>query len=87
MAYQCERRTEHGKRYIGRSLRQIIIGVSLFLALQAITKVLKYSKLRLAPKQDLFHAPSSIKNGDSSICLIKWRTDARGSPNPTLERA
>ena len=42
MAYQCERRTGHDNfitLYNGRSLRQIIIGVSLFLAFQAIRKV------------------------------------------------
>ena len=46
---------------IGRSLRQIVIDVSLFLAFQAIRKKLKYAKFRLAPKPDLFHAPSYIK--------------------------
>ena len=40
---------------IGRSLRQIIIGVSLFLAFHAIRKRQKYVKFR-APNQDLFHA-------------------------------
>ena len=46
---------------IGRSLRQIIIGVSLFLEFLAIRKSEKYGKIRLVPKQDLFHASSSIK--------------------------
>ena len=53
---------------IGRSLYQIIVGVSLFFVFQAIRKSLKYAKFRLAPNQDLFHALSSIKNGDCSIC-------------------
>ena len=37
--------------------------------------------------KDLFHARSSISDGDSGICGIKWRTDSRDSPNFTLERA
>ena len=37
--------------------------------------------------QDLFHARSNIKNGESGVCGIKWRNDARDSPNLTLERA
>ena len=53
---------------IGRSSRQIIIGFSSFLAFQAIRKSLKYVKFRLAPKQVLFHAPSSVNDGDSGIC-------------------
>ena len=52
----------------GRSLRQFIIGVSLFLAFQAIRKSLKYVKFRSAPNQDMFHARSSIRDGDSGIC-------------------
>ena len=52
----------------GRSLRQIMFGVSLFLVFQAIRKILKFVKFRSAPKRDLFHVPSSIKDGDSSIC-------------------
>ena len=52
----------------GRSLRQLIIGVSLFLALQAIRKSKKYVKFRLIPNQDLFHARSSIRDGDAGIC-------------------
>ena len=51
----------------GMSSRQLIIGVSLFLAFQAFRK--KYVKFRLSPNQDLFHAPrSSIRDGDSGIC-------------------
>ena len=37
--------------------------------------------------QGLFHARSSIRDDDSGICWIKWRTNARDSPNLTLERA
>ena len=71
----------------GRSLRQLIIGVSLFLAFEAIRKSEQYVKFRLAQSQDLLHAHSVIMDGDSGICRIKWRTDARDSPNLTLERA
>ena len=49
----------------GRSLRQLIIGVSLFLAFQAIRKSLKYVKFRLTTNQDLFQARSSVKFGES----------------------
>ena len=52
----------------GRSLRQLIIGVSLLLSLQAIRKSLKYVKFRLTTNQDLFHARSSIRDGDYCIC-------------------
>ena len=69
----------------GRSLR-LIIGVSLFLAFQAIRKSKKYVKFRLTPNQDLLHARSCFTDGDSGICRIKWTTDARDSPNLTLER-
>ena len=49
----------------GRSLRQLVIGVSLFLAFQAIRKSLKYVKLRLTTNQDLFQARSSVRFGES----------------------
>ena len=49
----------------GRGLRQLIIGVSFFLAFQAIRKSLKYVKLRLTTNQDLFQARSSVKFGES----------------------
>ena len=49
----------------GRSLRQLIIGVSLLLAFQAIRKSLKYVKFRLTANQDLFQARSSVKFGES----------------------
>ena len=52
----------------GKSLRQLIIGVSLLLAFLAIRKSEKYVKFRLTTNQDLFHARSSIRNGDSDIC-------------------
>ena len=51
-----------------KSLRQFIIGVSLFLAFEAIMKSLKYVKIRLTTNQDLFHARSSIRGGDHDIC-------------------
>ena len=50
----------------GRSLRQLIVRVSFFLAFQAIRK--KYVKFRLTTNQDLFHALSSIRDGDYGIC-------------------
>ena len=49
----------------GRSLRQLIIGVSLFLAFQAIRKSLKYVKFRLTTNEDLFQARSSVKFSES----------------------
>ena len=52
----------------GRSLRQLIIGVSLFLAFRAVRKSSKYVKFRLTTNQDLFHARFSIRDGDSGIC-------------------
>ena len=52
----------------GRSLRQLIIGVSLLLAFLGIRKSEKYVKFRLTTNQDLFHARSSIRDGDSDIC-------------------
>ena len=52
----------------GRSLRQLIIGVSLFLSFQAIRKSYKYVKFTLTINQDLFHARSSIRDGDYGIC-------------------
>ena len=39
-----------------RSLRQLIIRVSVFLAFQATRKSLKYVKFRLTTNQDLFQA-------------------------------
>ena len=51
----------------GRSLRQLIIGVSFFLAFQAIGKSSKCVKFRLTTNQDLFHAHSSIRDGDYGI--------------------
>ena len=61
----------------------MLVGSLHFKLLEKVTNT--YVKFRLVPKQDLLHAPSSIKYGDSSICWIKWRTDARHSPNLTLE--
>ena len=52
----------------GSSLRQLIIGVNLFLAFQAIRKSLKYVKFRSTPNHDLFVARSAITDGDSCIC-------------------
>ena len=55
----------------GRSLKQLIISVSLFPAFQTIRKSVKF-RLQINDK-DLFHACSSIKDGDYGICQIKWR--------------
>ena len=51
-----------------RSLREFIIDVSLFLAFQAFRKSYKYVKFRLTTNQDMFHARSSIRDGDYGIC-------------------
>ena len=48
----------------GRSFRQLIIGVSFFLAFQAVRKILKYVKFRLTTNQDLLQARSSVKFGE-----------------------
>ena len=53
-----------------RSLRQLIIGVSFFLAFQAIRKNLKYVKFRLRTNQDLFQARSSVKFGESLSSVL-----------------
>ena len=47
---------------------------------------LKCVKFRSTPNQDLLHTRSGITDGDSGICRIKWRTDARDSTNLALER-
>ena len=52
----------------GRSLKQVFIRVSWFLVFQAIRKSKKYVEFNLTPSQDLFHAPSSVKDGESDIC-------------------
>ena len=52
----------------GRSFRQLIIGVSFFLVFLAIRKSLKYVKFRLTTNEDLFHARSSVRDGDYGIC-------------------
>ena len=54
----------------GRSLRPLIIGVSFFLAFQAIRKSLKYVKFRLTTNRDLFQARSSVKFGESLASVL-----------------
>ena len=54
----------------GRSLIQLIIGVSLFLAFQAIRKSLKYVKFRLTTNQDLFQAHSCVRFGESLASVL-----------------
>ena len=72
----------------GRSLRQLIVGVSLFLAFQTIRKSQKYDKFILTPNQDLLHARSFIRDGAlSSVELSGELSDARDSPDLTLELA
>ena len=53
-----------------RSLRQLITGVSVFLAFQGIRKSLKCVKLRLTTNQDLFQACSSVKSGESLASVL-----------------
>ena len=54
----------------GSSLRQLIIGVSLFLAFQAIRKSSKYVKFRLTANQGLFQSRSSVKVGESLASVL-----------------
>ena len=54
----------------GRSFRQLIIGVSFFLAFQVIRKSLKYVKFRLTTNQDFFQACSSVKFGESLASVL-----------------
>ena len=54
----------------GRSLRQLIVGVSFFLAFQAIRKSLKCVKFRFTTNQDLFQARSSVKFGESLASVL-----------------
>ena len=54
----------------GRSLRQLIIGVSFFFTFQAIRKSLKYVKFRLTTNQDLLQAHSSVKFGKSLASVL-----------------
>ena len=53
-----------------RSLGQLIIGVSFFLAFQAIRKSLKYGKFRLTTNQHLFQVCSSVKFGESLASVL-----------------
>ena len=72
MAYQCESGPDMINTTLDnrRSLRQRIIGVSLFLAFQAIRKSLKYVKFRLTTNQVLFQACSSVKFGESLAAVL-----------------
>ena len=54
-----------------RTLRQLIVGVSFFVAFQAIWKSLKYVKFRLTTNQDLFQARSSVKFGESLASVLQ----------------
>ena len=55
----------------GRSLRQLIVSVSFFLAFQTVRKSLKYVKFRLATNQDLFQACSNVKFGESLVSVLR----------------
>ena len=55
-----------------RSLRQVIIGVSFFLAFQAIRKSLKYVKFRLKTNQNLLQARSTVKFGESLASVFHF---------------
>ena len=70
----------------GKGSKLILLCVNLFLVLQTVGKSLNF-ELKLTPNQDLCHARSIIKDGESGICRIKWRTDARDSPILIPERA
>ena len=54
----------------GRSLGQLIIGVSFFLAFQDIRKSLRYVKFRLTTNQDMLQARFSVKFGESLGSVI-----------------
>ena len=54
----------------GRSLMQLIIGVSFFLAFQSIRNSLKYVMFRSTTNQDLFPARSSVKFGESLASIL-----------------
>ena len=56
----------------GRSLRQLIICVSFFIAFEAIRKSLNYVKFRLTTNQDLFQACSSVKFGESLASVLHF---------------
>ena len=70
-----------------RSLRQLIIGVSLLLAFQAIMKSLKYVKFILTTNQELFQARSSVKFGESLASVLHLVQQMSESPSLILERA
>ena len=70
-----------------KSLRRLIIGVSLFLAFQAIRKSSKYVKFRLTTNQDLLQARSSVKFGESLASVLHLIQQMPVSPSLTLERA
>ena len=71
----------------GRSLRQLIIGVSLFLAFQAIRKSEKYVKFRLTTNQELFQARSTVKFDESLASVLHLTHQMSESPSLILERA
>ena len=71
----------------GRNLRNVIIGVSLFLAFQAIRKSKKYVKFRLTTNQDLCQARSSVKFRECLASVLHLIQQTPESPSLILERA
>ena len=70
-----------------RSLRELIIGVSLLLAFQAIMKSLKYVKFRSTINQELFQARSSVKFGESLASVLHLIQQMSESLSLILEQA
>ena len=71
-----------------RSIRQLIIGVSLFLSFKAINKILKYVKFRLTTNQDLSQVRSSVRFGESLASVLHLiQQMPESSPCLILERA
>ena len=69
----------------GRSLRQLIISVSFFLAFQAIRKSIKYVKFRLKTNQDLFQAHSSVKFSEPIASVLHLIQQMSESPSNEYE--
>ena len=65
----------------GRTLRQLITGVSFFLAFQTIRKILKYVKFRSTTNQNLFQDRSSVKFGESLASVLHLKDTIITIPN------
>ena len=66
---------------------KFLFSVSFFIVFQAIIKAKNMLTSNQYLNQDLFHERFNIKTGESGVCGIEWRTDARDLPNLTLQRA